>query len=166
MNLIYKEKFNKKDNHFVLKIWASILAMNNHSFCSLYNQYYNGYRLKTGVEWGDYNKSVKPKIHTIRADKKDRWKVGTKIHFVINPYDTKRFQFAPILKVTAIQTIQIRNIFNDANGVSIDGRELSKEEIQELAFNDGFDTVKDFWDYFKWKDFEGKIIHWTQGSNY
>jgi hypothetical protein len=36
------------------------------------------------------------------------------------------------------------------------------DEIEELAINDGFDSVADFWDYFSsYGDFEGRIIHWT-----
>jgi hypothetical protein len=37
---------------------------------------------------------------------------------------------------------------------------LTDEQVLELAQNNGFDTVKDFFEYFN-KDFKGKIIHWT-----
>ena len=32
--------------------------------------------------------------------------------------------------------------------------------LRELAKNDGFESVEDFFAYFN-KDFKGKIIHWT-----
>jgi hypothetical protein len=101
------------------------------------------------------------KIHSIREDKHNRWKPGMKIHMVTGNRTSKRFQFAPILNVVTTQKVEIRNIFNDRNAVRIDGRELSETEIEQLAINDGFDTVDDFWNWFSMEDFEGKIIHWT-----
>ncbi|BDS13080.1 hypothetical protein [Aureispira anguillae] len=162
MNLIFKEKEKGKANCFIEKIWQSLDV----EWKDLY-LYANAYKKQFGNYWeGTETKNLAPKKHTIRRDRKDRWQVGSLIHFIINPYNENRFQFAPILLVTAVQTIKIRNIFDDQNGVSIDGRELSKEEIEELAINDGFDTVEDFWNYFIWKDMEGKIIHWTKDFKY
>ncbi|QYS86321.1 hypothetical protein JJC03_15585 [Flavobacterium oreochromis] len=38
-----------------------------------------------------------PKIHTIREDKKERWKLGVKIDFFINSRKPDMFRFAPVL---------------------------------------------------------------------
>jgi hypothetical protein len=45
--------------------------------------------------------------------------------------------------------------------VQIDGRLLNEKEVQEFAYNDGFDRVDDFEVWFN-EDFYGKIIHWTE----
>lgn len=109
------------------------------------------------------------KIHTIREDKKNRWKVGTKIDFFINCRQKDMFRFAPVLPVVSIQEIEIEwhkrnrsNIrfwYKDVT-VSLNGMHLNCEQCIELAKNDGFDTIEDFFDYFN-KNFKGKIIHWT-----
>ncbi|MEO1263559.1 MAG: hypothetical protein AAFZ15_32405 [Bacteroidota bacterium] len=105
--------------------------------------------------------SVKPKIHTIRLDKNNLWKPGRDIHFVINNRTPKRYQFAPVLKCISVQEIEIKNLFSDQMGVSIDGDFLQDCEVEDLAFNDGFDSANDFYDFFKGGDFKGKLIHWT-----
>lgn len=106
-----------------------------------------------------------PKIHTIRTDKKDRWKVGNKIHFVINNRTKNRLQFAPVIPVKFIQEIEITYWMGcgDYPAVTIDGQSLKNREVEILAQNDGFDSVEDFFKYFD-SDFTGKIIHWTDYS--
>lgn len=108
-----------------------------------------------------------PKIHTIREDEKDRWKVGMKIHFVIHNRSKKRYQFAPIREVKGIQEITIspRYIQTSITDeefplVVVDGEQLNFFEVQALAINDGFQSVEEFTEYFK-EDFKGKLIHWT-----
>lgn len=112
---------------------------------------------------------VKPKIHTIRRDEKNRWKPGTKIDFFINCRQKNMFRFAPVLPVMSIQKIEIvyytdREVLREdlppKKAVAIDDRRLKEEEIELLAKNDGFDSVEEFFKYFN-DDFEGKIIHWT-----
>lgn len=107
-----------------------------------------------------------PKIHTIRQDIKNKWKPGNKIHFVINNRTKNRYQFAPTIVCTSTQQIIIKYFYNgkteqfDLPTVLIDGKEKKGKQLLELANNDGFDTVEDFFAYFK-TDFTGKIIHWT-----
>ncbi|MGV9003976.1 hypothetical protein [Flavobacterium sp.] len=116
----------------------------------------------------DYNfiaKDKKPaKLHTIREDKKDRWKVGTKIDFFINCRQKNMFRFAPVLPVVSVQDISIEHdlFFGKHLGpqVVVNYKKLSPEQLKELAQNDGFDTVEAFFEYFN-KDYKGKIIHWT-----
>ena len=109
----------------------------------------------------------KPKLHTIRDDINNRWKVGNKIDFFINVRKKDMFPFAPKIPVISIQEIELKYIFRDVIGstisIKIDNRELDYSECVDLAMNDGFDTIKGFFDYFD-KDFKGKIIHWTDLS--
>lgn len=109
----------------------------------------------------DVLEGLRPKFHTIRADPKDRWKVGNNIHMVINNRTKDRFQFALVVKCKRVQEIEIiqSEYINDCK-VKVDGRLLSLEDMQQLAWNDGFSSLVEFWMWFK-EDFKGKIIHWT-----
>lgn len=118
------------------------------------------------------------KIHTIREDKKNRWKVGTNIDFFINCRQKDMFRFAPVVPVVSIQEVEIKyflsgkkkqiTIFIDQKkyvcidytfGVNV--TDFDKQKIMlEFAKNDGFDSVEEFFKYFN-EDFKGKIIHWT-----
>jgi len=115
-------------------------------------KFYNACLLET-----DMNDAMSycPKVHTIRKDKKNRWKAGCNIHFVINNRTPNRFQFAPVLPVVATQHIVIQE-----KKVWVDARFLGESEIETLAKNDGFNSINDFFQWFN-GDFEGKIIHWT-----
>lgn len=110
-----------------------------------------------------------PKLHTIREDKTDRWKPGTKIDFFINCRQKNMFRFAPVLPVVSVQEIEIIWVgFSDGYRpwVKIDGKNIytldqfDTDKMLLLAQNDGFDSDQDFFAYFN-KDFKGKIIHWT-----
>ena len=107
---------------------------------------------------------LKPKLHSIREDKKGRWKTNTMIDFFIYTRQKNMFRFAPFIPVVSIQKIEI--IYDKNFGKSIfptiiiDGNKLHPEKVDELAQNDGFDTVEEFLQFFN-KDFKGKIIHWT-----
>ena len=106
-----------------------------------------------------------PKLHTIRHDTKNRWKAGNRIHFYIYTRTKNQLRFAPIIKCTATQKIEI--IWTDGDGfkmaqptVWIDGSWILGDALNQLAINDGFNNVEDFFAYFN-KDFTGKLIHWT-----
>jgi len=45
--------------------------------------------------------------------------------------------------------------------IQVNDKQLNYIEIEQLAINDGFDSLKDFMHWFN-VDFEGKIIHWTK----
>jgi hypothetical protein len=79
------------------------------------------------------------------------------------------FRFAPVLPVVSVQKIEITwlgflNHFRP--WVKVDGKsiytldQIDLNKMLQLANNDGFDTIEDFFAYFN-KDFTGKIIHWT-----
>ena len=184
MILPFSTQLNGKPTYFVEKILRGILNEHSHKGLGLAECIYqSGEALKyqnvddifTVIE----NK-VKPKLHTIREDKNDRWKAGTKIDFFINCRQPTMFRFAPVLPVVSTQKIEIVNsggILNYAS-IYIDGElflnnynphqvikgvksdDEKEEKIIKLAQNDGFDTIEDFLAYFN-KDFKGKIIHWT-----
>lgn len=161
MTLGFTTKIKNKPTYFVEKIWQSLLSknvsMNMKEFIEIAN------KCKAIKEYVVGSKPAK--IHTIRADPKNRWKVGNKIHFVIGNRTKNRFQFAPIINVVSIQSFKIEwkrsiDMKNRWLKITIDGKEISGQQIVDLVQNDGFDTYTDFCNYFK-EDFEGKIIHWT-----
>lgn len=180
MILPFSTQINGKPSEFVSKIWIGI----EYKF-SEFN--YKGNRLfnfpKEYIECGQKGlltfQRQKPKIHTIREDKKDRWKVGTKIDFFINVRQKNMFRFAPVLQVVCIQKIKIRwyspsdetktaRIYIDDKSFACAIWHKGKEDnpiytgkgFLKFCQNDGFDTIDDFFKYFD-KDFEGKLIHWT-----
>ena len=156
MTLGFSTKLNGKETCFVDKILEG-LADKNMITPTKYNYYHNLY-VNKGYS---FHYGLNGKIHTIRKDEKKRWKTGLKIHFVINNRTKNRLQFAPVLKVKKIQSIEIFNLFSDKSFVEIDGRRLSNEEIEILVKNDGFFSIEDFWSFFDQTHFYGSLIHWT-----
>ena len=104
---------------------------------------------------------LRPKLHTIREDKNNRWKIGMIIDYFIYPRNVKMFRFAPQVPVKGIQKIEINptSEYLHETIVKVDGRKLNEYEVQQLAWNDGFSNLVDFWLWFN-KDFTGKILHW------
>jgi hypothetical protein len=122
----------------------------------------------------------RPKLHTIREDKNDRWEAGTKIDFFINVRKKDMFRFAPVLPVVSTQEIFMTKKGNEieitvakvGSYMGGDDTYLYHKAKEELARNDGFDNYEEFKQYFfdrieeNWKRygsnwFKGKIIHWT-----
>ncbi|MBO2546071.1 hypothetical protein J0871_16765 [Salegentibacter sp. BDJ18] len=114
------------------------------------------------------------KAHTIRGDYHDRWKPGNDIHFYINVRKPNQFLFAPVMKCTAVQSIdfthfhdhievELSDNFWKARG-SVKGKIYEWDiQLQILAQNDGFDTVEDFFSWFNETTATGsKLIHWTK----
>lgn len=111
------------------------------------------------------------KIHTIRADKGQRWKVGSKIHFWMgNPRNTKGknkpYQFG-IGEVSRVEKIEMYFAIHEdwqTDKVYIGNNPVLKtiDELNLLAKNDGFEN----WEQMKlWfdnpnKQYFGKIIFW------
>jgi hypothetical protein len=103
------------------------------------------------------------KIHTIR--KGARWSVGDRIHFSTG-VRSKRYNCFALGEVTKVRLIQIYPITKKVaietfeGGVFKAGMVLTRElVIEEFAKNDGFDTVEDFWKWFK-EPFRGQLIYW------
>lgn len=159
MILGFSTKINGKPTFFVDKIWSGLI---DHKLSSIYTcRYYESKREEITPNEFAIVPHYTPKIHTIREDKKNRWRVNMKIDFFINVRTKLMFQFAPKQRVLRIQNIEIINTeFMNDKIITIDGKVLVTSEINLLAMNDGFETTKDFFDYFD-KDFSGKLIHWT-----
>jgi len=166
MTLAFSTQLNGKPTYFVEKICKSLREL-----CPpLINPLAKAH---TVIRLSVYHQ-CNSKNHTIRADEKDRWQPGKLIHFVINNRTKNRLQFAPVVPVVSTQKIKIhwfgesRSLqasklapfrFNYVD-VVIDGNVMTINQVTELAQNDGFDSIEDFFTYFK-TDFKGKIIHWT-----
>lgn len=163
-------------SYFIEKIWAGF-ALNdflwyNREGCwatEHYKEHWPYGNDSRGISswWRPFMK-VKPKIHTIREDLKDRWKPNKMIHFeqwTGKPYHSKCYNFAPLIPCMSTQRIRIEcqgshKLKDLGASVFIDNRFLSMNEIEILSQNDGFESYQDFFRWFN-KDYSGKIIHWT-----
>lgn len=158
MILPFSQKLNNKPTYFVEKIKKAFADK-----CIIHSASWDDkiYTLNNEVY-----KECKPKLHTIRLDKSNRWKPDTLIHFVINNRSKNMMRFLPVLKCTFTQNIKIHYWYNpvtqqfDKPSVYVDNKELTRKQINTLAVNDGFNNRAEFFEYFI-NDFEGKIIHWT-----
>ena len=105
------------------------------------------------------------KIHSIREDKHNRWKVGMSIQHATG-VRTKNYNKFKEDKCKFLQSIWIsyHPHFPEKKIVSINGRVLKQGHVAVLAKNDGFDCVEDFFEWFGIDGkhiYRGKIIHWT-----
>jgi len=114
------------------------------------------------------------KIHTIREDKPNRWKVGNKIHFATG-VRTKNYNQFKEGECISVQDFEVKYTkFKDHTYVSIyvDERVIASASLvncvvggtsgfmKVLARDDGFKDVNEFLEWFS-DDFKGKLIHWT-----
>jgi hypothetical protein len=176
MILPFSTQLNGKPTYFVEKIWKGLKECISPELQIKFEQNMTKDEMeKTYQIDGEIYVFSNPKIHTIREDMNNRWKAGVIIDFFINTRTKNMFRFAPRISVVSTQKINIFWI-QDQKGnlthstlvpkrynwvdVIIDGFILEVEQIKELAQNDGFDTVEEFFAYFN-HDFSGKIIHWT-----
>ena len=161
MTLAFSKQLNGKPTYFVEKILKAVNEI-------LPDSDFEHDRNQNILSW-DALKYSREKWHTIRTDKKNRWKAGMDIHFVINNRTKNRYQFAPIIKCVSTQKIIIRYWYCKNTKlfvlpmVLIDNKILTEKQIETLAINDGFDNATEFFKYFN-KNFEGKIIHWTNNK--
>lgn len=161
MTLSFSTTVNGKPNYFIEKIWATLVNTDQIAI-SDYHNYRFDFNEKFGRDWDEWDWPMSGegfKRHTIREDKNDRWGAGRLIHPVIKPKGrfSAGFQFAPVIKCVSVQEVEINS---DECSVFIDGGLVANETVYELATNDGFETIADFFAYFN-KDFTGKVIHWT-----
>jgi hypothetical protein len=167
MILGFKTQINGKPTYFVEKIWEG--------FFKGVKINYQGLEIgKKALPENYIINTHKPKIHTIREDKNNRWKPGTMIDFFINVRKKDMYRFAPRIPVLSTQKIEIIWL-NEIRSlelsklapkrlnyveVIVDDNVLEFEEMKILSLNDGFDTIEEFFEYFN-ENFKGKIIHWT-----
>ena len=162
MILPFSTQLNGKPTYFVEKIQAGLVQEQRFKEFNILDFEPENFDF-------DYFLNCIPKIHTIREDKNDRWKAGTKIDFFINCRQPSMFRFAPVLPVVSVQEVLMTYYHSDIIQISVDGRELfSYIERTEFAINDGFDSWEDFFNYFYPKikaspqdAYKPKLIHWT-----
>lgn len=168
MILPFSTELNGKPTYFIEKIWEGMPIEPMSAFSKEYLKYQKEYLDRFGQYWDGTghmeHEPVNAKLHTIRTDKGNRWKKDCTIDFFINNRKPDMFRFAPKLPCTGTQRI-FMSYFNELE-ISIDGRQLTHDEIDTLYKNDGFDTYEDFEEYFLLQmdvenEFLGKIIHWT-----
>jgi hypothetical protein len=119
------------------------------------------------------------KVTTIRADAKNRWKTGNKIHFCTGGYKPGRVFHEGVasdvqkISITWNRSNEFLHLAKVVIGNSkpmfyeVETKTLDKTFIKSkfdftlgiVAENDGFDNVDDFFKYFN-MDFEGNIIFW------
>lgn len=159
MTIAFTETINKEPNFFVEKIWLAINEYNLTRFPHVEKHNYKyEFVKKFSHFWQTSKIIIKPKLHTIC--KSNRFKAGDNIHMVINNRTKDRFQFAPAIKCVSVQEIHVdsrcvlisngKNLFNP----------LNFREAEQLAINDGFESLPAFFEYFS-DGFKGQIIHWT-----
>lgn len=120
---------------------------------------------------------LRPKIHTMREFKgKERWHDGLEFQPATGPMYGPKFKFAPLVPVVSVQKVTIG--YTPAVPtliITVDGVVLNKWETRRLIFNDGFQTVPDFKEWFfpggvdKYTSWHGRLIHYTRqqyGKNY
>lgn len=176
MILPFSTQINGKPTYFVESIWEGLMRYIFEEDKE-YISYLNLHKRTFGEYWDwfpeDHQRLENPKIHTIREDKNERWKPGTKIDFFINCRQKNMFRFAPVLPVVSVQKVEIKwfdlfgkkmvRVFIDNQSfacVKFDSELIVTGKILLFSQNDGFDSVEDFFAYFN-EDFTGKIIHWT-----
>lgn len=101
------------------------------------------------------------KIHTIRHDPHNRWKVGNSIQCA---YYGPKMKYECFYEDFCKSVLPIKiEYFNDEGTLPkiwLDHKLLNYDEVQELTLNDGFDTTVDFFKWFN-NDFKGVLINWT-----
>ena len=104
------------------------------------------------------------KIHSIRLDPHKRWKVGMKIHHC-KGLRTKNYKCFKIDECKNIQEIIITLVRSGYPIIHADNKSLGVKEMVELAKNDGFNNLDEFYEHFfgnaKSGVFEGRIIFFT-----
>jgi len=99
------------------------------------------------------------KIHTLRFDKGNRWSAGRIMHMATG-VRTKFYNCFKVATCISVQSVDILCYDDGTLRVFIDGR--SGYDAEQLAKNDGFQSVEDFkkW-FFPYGNglWVGKIIH-------
>lgn len=175
MILPFKTEINGKPTFFVEKIWNGLSLIYKGVTVDDYAGFKTLHVSRFGKMWDSIPNDLdneKAKIHTIRQDKNNRWKVDNQIHFVINNRSADYFQFAPIMPVKHIQAIRIEYsekelwpVIKIDDHIHLIPEKIFEyyDEVSKIAQNDGFDSLEEFLQFFN-SNFEGKIIHWTDNT--
>lgn len=87
--------------------------------------------------------SLPPKKLTIRDDPHNRWKAGQKIHFATG-VRTKLYDCFALGECKKVEGIVFVRTTDDKDVVVRIGRKATDEEINQLAIDDGFESVEEF----------------------
>ena len=112
------------------------------------------------------------KIHTFREDPHKKWHKGRLIHHATG-VRTKYYNCFLKNECTGVQTVKILYEVFHCEVLKVEvliddlliyfrgyDRIDGESEMKQLAKNDGFDSVEDFFKWFN-SDFSGVIVHWT-----
>lgn len=179
MTLAFSTQIKGQPTHFVSKIVIG-LVRNNIISAGKASELLN-----IPITDIKYSKQIS-KIHSTRNDVKDRWNTSRMIDFVINNRTKYRTVFAPRLPVISTQEVEIWNIkdlpaklrsskskitltylqapagqHTQTFMIKIDDYWLPPGEMEQLAFNDGFNSIAEMIDWFSNSSWKGKLIHWT-----
>ena len=108
------------------------------------------------------------KKHTIREDQYDRWHAGMKMHMAVGVRTKSYLCFKldtckSTQKITIIHYPKKAVVYVDDHRLGIYSKTYERtyyQKLIQLAKFDGFNSLKDFFDWFD-NNFTGKIIHWT-----
>lgn len=156
-----KGSLSGKETLFPHKIWKAILSNDIIVFREDYShQIIPDHYALFAEQFGSLSKmALLPKLHTIRGNKKGKYKKDCKLHPSVFVRTKEQFQFAPTIRCISTQKLEI-SYRHGQMYISVDDRFLDFKEAVLLAKNDGFDSLTDFLLYFD-DDFTGEIIHWT-----
>lgn len=107
------------------------------------------------------------KKHTIRAKRKYPCKVGDKL-YLYTGLRTKKAKKISVEECSMVQDIKFDTPYPDAEvilpwdvTVTIDGIGLGADEMETLAYHDGFKDFAEMVSFWNGRlPFEGDIIHW------
>lgn len=115
------------------------------------------------------------KIHTLRADPNQRWKVGMTAQMATG-VRTKNYECFKEVTIKAIQEVKISYDQDDCLRHYIDGKDITGESLtlSEFAHNDGFDIYLDLLTFFGFMGINNglrffierpplnlRLLHWT-----
>lgn len=113
------------------------------------------------------------KTHSIREDKNDRWHPGVFVDAFVDPRQKTMERLIPSTPCIYTEPIEILPLNNRTRQtperveIRIDGHVLSADEMESLAWKDGFrlyDFPSHLYEMMRFWDgripFKGKVIHW------
>lgn len=118
-----------------------------------YYQYFGGLRM-------NYIATYPPKLHTIRQGKK--FKVGDYIKPMVwagRPYHKTPEGLWKIQFCDPLLIIKVYDFECTKSAYLLDGKELNKVQLEEIANNDGL-SLEQFECWFNKKEFSGQVICW------
>ena len=150
--------------YFVEKFWKSLWDQKKSHNIHLFQEPHDNHFHPMGANDMRNVHEFKGKHHTIRAG--SRWKQGEYFSPRVwsgKPYNSKMIKIADDTLIERIFDFQIDPL---TSKLLIEGKEIEKSDIFELAVNDGL-FGPDLLAWFKWpKQFSGQVICWNPEIKY